>query len=146
MARTGSFNLKINDRPNHIDVLSVLDLFQLKGWRINDHGSICYLPLGDEDFEWNFAPISEKETVYDILSDKAKRLEIVGINLISEKTNIGLSVLFYPNFEKISLSAEINRRVIEGCDVTDFTWYLKEFIPVFLKAGLSIEVIECIDS
>lgn len=145
MSKSGDFKLIIND-ANSADILNILRLFQASGWDINDHGHICYLPLGDEDFDWQIVPASEKETVLSILREKSSKSEIIGINLVSENTNIGLVTLFYPALTKISLSAEINRKMIDGMDITDFSWYLKEFIPIFLKAGMSIESIECIDS
>lgn len=145
MARSGSFNLKISNNFKSIDILDLLDLFHSIGWSIDDHNMICYLPLGDQDFEWEFLPISHKEAVRSILLDKQKKKEIIGITITSEVTNIGLSMLLYPMFDKITLAAEINRKTIDGLDVTDFSWYLSTFIPVLEKAGLTIESIECID-
>ena len=145
MAKSGDLKLIINHNNNSINAFDLLEKFMSSGWTLNYYGKISYLPLGDTDFDWHYASMDEKYKIIDILKNKINNQELVGIVITWNDTNIGINALFYPFLDKLIFNIDINRKTISSLDITDFTWYIEKLIPVILKAGLSIEVLECID-
>ncbi len=145
MAKSGTIKLVINYNKDSICALDVLKKLLGKGWNLNYNSTVSYLPLKDEDFNWCFDNIKDENKVFHIIHEKVQNQELVGITLMWENTDIGVNALFYPSLSEISFSTEINRKLIENLDITDYTWYIEKLIPCILILGLSIEVMECID-
>lgn len=112
------------------------------GWTINDGGHISYLPLGDDDFNWQYAELSDWEAVKAVLFQKEQANELIGICLTFEDTNIGFSVLFMSDRLSIILSTIINRVTIAGSRTTDFSWYLNRLT---ILINNYVTAIECRD-
>ncbi|MBT2563782.1 hypothetical protein J7E50_21515 [Pedobacter sp. ISL-68] len=146
MSKIASIEFGVNNNPLNKDVLSLIDMFQLSGWSINEYNVIRFLPLRDTDFGWEYSPITEIETVYAQIREKEKLQELIGIALFAKDVSIGVSALFYPKLEKIVFIADLNRKTILNTDITDLTWYLKNIIAVLSQAKLSIEYIRCEES
>ncbi len=144
MSISGSIDLRINLVENS-NIIDFLVAFENSGWIIDIFGKIQFLPLGDEDFDWQFIEYSNRELVESILIKKFDLNELIGISLIKKELSLYIDVLIYPKFEKISFLM-YSRKTILDLDVTDFSWYLNEIIPIMIKSGFSIESIECCDA
>ena len=131
-------NLSQN-RKNSIDIIKML---LDSGWTFNDNGGISYLPVGDNgDFDWLLqTKISQKELM-QILAEKEKKKELIGIVLTWQDTNIGGSVLFY-NSGEISFILNVDRKILHGFNnfkMTDSNWYLVRLIPIFYRNNMPIK-------
>ncbi|WP_301005485.1 hypothetical protein [Neisseria polysaccharea] len=87
------------------------------GWSFLDDRNFVYLPLDDEDYDWNSASMSEKE-ILDFLRIKSNLDEAIGFSITWADTNIGGQVLFFPNFE-FSFSITINIKNLDKDIVGD---------------------------
>ena len=143
MSRSGDIELTINSNSNDINALDLLQCFYKDGWSISYDGVISFLPLGDVDYNWTIVSEIKENEVNSILRSKIAADELIGVSLVHKESIRGFLVLFSASFSEIIFSADINRKEIEGTDVTDFSWYLKRIIPVCMHAGLSIEFIDC---
>ncbi|MNY72963.1 hypothetical protein D3C86_2116270 [compost metagenome] len=46
----------------------------------------------------------------------------------------------------LNFDLSINRKEINEIKTTDFSFYLTQIVPILQKAGLIIEIIECIEA
>ena len=103
-----------------------------KGWKTRKNNKICYLPLGDELFDWIEEEISELDLMKIILK-KEQNNEIIGIVLFWEDTDIGISMLIFQNCQ-VTFNITINRMKLDNVsniDITDINWYIKKIIKYF---------------
>ena len=146
MAITGFIRIELYENQNNLDTVALLELLQTHGWNFNYYKEISYLPLGDqENFNWTFAPLDQQDRIMDIIKHKNLNQELIGITLMWQTTDIGVTALFYPSLKSISLCLSTNRKTLDQMNVTDFSWYLERFVPPLLEAGLCIESLECSD-
>jgi hypothetical protein len=113
------------------------------GWVYDDHGSISYLPLGDDDsFDWRRSDLSSWSEVISLVDQKARSNELVGIVLTWRDTLIGGEFLFYPDLRSVSVCLTVNRKIINA-DCTDFSWYLEKINTPLTKGGYLLQKIVC---
>ncbi len=132
MSITASIDLSLFNNSDYI--FSSIDLLELminNNWIIKKNNKISYLPLGDDDlFEWTENEMKENE-LKEIIKKKEIEKEIIGIVFYWENTDIGVSMLCFPD-NQITFNLNINRVVIdekECREITDTNWYLERIIP-----------------
>ena len=119
------------------NIIDIIKIFQQIGWDIyNPQGKVEYLPIGDDDmFDWQHDKISLIK-LYDIISEKMARKELVGVSLFYNNSVEGISLLANTT-EEIMLSIDIYRRKINGYN-TDMVWYLENIVYKFFDIGVRI--------
>ena len=118
------------------NIIDVLRVFQQIGWDIyNAQGKVEYLPIGDDEYDWQCEKIP-KIKLYDIVSEKIAKKEQIGVNLFYNSGAEGISFLA-DTTDQILLSISINRRIINGKN-TDMVWYLENIIYKFLDIGVRL--------
>ena len=152
MSRTCGVTIEIKaSKPDRIDMLSnLLDY----GWSVNCNNQIQYLPLGDDDdYDWQFAPLDTWQNIYEIIKQKDKRNERLGLDLCWQNTSVGGSFLIDP----LSTTAKISnirlwttwyaqRPKLENCDwITNQSWFIQRIIPPLLENGLFVASVESSD-
>ena len=132
----------LNSSQNYIKTTDLINLILKSGWTLNDHGGISYLPIGDNgDFDWFIQAHITQNELMQILKEKEKKKELIGIVLTWQNTNIGGSFLFYPSNE-ISVSLNIDRKILYGINnfkMTNSNWYLLRLIPIFYENNIVIK-------
>lgn len=93
MAKSGTIKFTINDNKNSICSLDLIKGLLNNGWNLNYNGMVSYLPLGDEDFNWCFDKLDEKDKVFHIIQDKIQNQELIGIILTWKNTGIVVDTL-----------------------------------------------------
>lgn len=135
MSISASLDLKVI--KNSIYDFSAQDLLSemiSKNWRLINEGKTCYLPLEDELFEWTEEVICESKLL-EMISQKEKNGEVIGVVLYWKDTDIGISVLIFPDYE-ITFNITINRMKLDDIfdnDITDVNWYIRKIVPCFHK-------------
>jgi len=126
-------------------VMDVIDKLIHAGWTYNDNGKIVYLPLNDNGlYSWQTASIDCWHDVYDIICEKIRDNELVGLNLTWNDTMVGGQFLFHPDENKklLSVNLTINRIKIDGTNDTDFSWYIPKIIEAIEEDGYKIKIIK----
>ena len=126
-----SIDLSMNNKK--ISRYEILKYLWEDGWRFLDNGQFTYLLVGNDDWDWNSASMSEQE-IFDFLKIKSNSDEVIGFVMTWSDTNIGGNVLFFPNFEFL-FSININIKEIYN-KIVDINWYLIKLLPVFDKNGV----------
>lgn len=112
--------------------MSIVNSLRASGWKPDDHGVLRYLPVGDNDYDWNATSVSDLPTVMADIQTKANMGEVIGVVLTFENTAIGGAWLFFPNGD-ITFTPGVNRRKTDyGSDVG---WYLLRVLPALQSAG-----------
>ena len=109
------------------------------GWKLNDNGKVSYLPVGDsDDYNWVTDSISIDELM-NILDEKERRNESIGVSLTWGDTNIGGTLLIWDK-ESLSFNLSINRKMIDksSIGVTDVSWYLGKLISGLISERLKV--------
>ena len=70
-----SFDLSMNNKK--ISRYEILKYLWENGWRFLDNGQFTYLLLGNDDWDWNSASMSEQE-IFDFLKIKSNSDEVIG--------------------------------------------------------------------
>ena len=128
--------------------VALVDVFLNSGWSINDDKHISYLPLGDEDeFNWQDDTLESWPKVVEILQEKEKARELIGLVMTWKDTDIGGEFLFFPGMKRLSVGWNVNRRTLQHCaGFTDHSWYLSRILAPLLQACVVIESIQCYDT
>ena len=117
--------------------LSVLGALSRVGWRMDDHGTLVYLPRGDDDdFGWT-ALSQGAGNINEILLAKLRAGEPLGVVLTWESTQIGGTVIIRSS-GTFTFSASINRQCLGGSSTTDVSWYLSRLLPALASSGVHI--------
>ncbi|WP_129020228.1 hypothetical protein [Edaphocola flava] len=146
MSKSADIKVSISHNQNNVSVLDILNLFQATGWQLDYHGNIGYLPINDEDYNWTTVLVSDKQKVYDDIYKKIQKKETIGITLVNQQTDIGMNLLIDFAIQTLNFDLSINRKEINEIKTTDFSFYLTKIVPILQKAGLIIEIIECIEA
>lgn len=129
MSIDSSFFIKFKNGKSFSSKYLVQTLIS-KNWQVSDDdGKILYLPIGDKDFEWQYRNIPINEFL-DLVDEKDRRNEVIGILFYWKKTNIGIHMLIYPESE-LSCSLSVNKKTFDSnnCKLTNINWYLERLIP-----------------
>lgn len=114
-----------------VPIISIVEKLNKSNWLLNDNGKISYLPLNDDDnFDWESVSLEEKEDVLEIISEKEKQSELIGLVFTWDNTQIGGQFLFSNNI--FSLIPSLNRQKMSNSNLTNRSWYLERLVP-FLK-------------
>jgi hypothetical protein len=146
MSHAAGINITISSGTKSI--LELIEVFLNNGWSVKDHGHISYLPLGNEDaFNWQHIALAAWPKIVEILKQKEKNRELIGLVMTWKDANIGGEFLFFPDRERLAVSWSVNRKALKHCaDFTDHSWYLTRILAPLLKEGIVIESIQCYDS
>jgi hypothetical protein len=146
MSHAAGINITISSSTKSI--LELIEVFLNNGWSVKDHGHISYLPLGDKDaFNWQHIAIAAWPKIVEILKQKEKNRELIGLVMTWKDANIGGEFLFFPDGQLLAVSWSVNRKALKHCaDFTDHSWYLTRILAPLLKAGIVIESVQCYDS
>ncbi|MBP2633658.1 MAG: hypothetical protein H6Q70_4286 [Firmicutes bacterium] len=143
MSVSASLDIKLIQRQTH-ELFSVKIIEKLLdyGWNFKNEGVVSFLPVGDKNnFDWQSNDIS-LESLINILENKEKAHEIIGIVMTWKDTGIGGEFLIIEN-QKISINLSINRRFIgddiTNLKITDVNWYLSKLLPAFRCEDILLE-------
>lgn len=110
-------------------------------WTTNDNEKISYLPLGDNDaYDWQNESICSEHLV-EIINEKERQNEVIGVVLTWEKSDIGMHILVLNNRD-LSFNLSMNRKRINDdleLNMTDVNWYLERIMPAFRGENYIVE-------
>jgi hypothetical protein len=130
MSRTADIDLVFRS-PVDLDVL--LSGLADAGWSPVREGKMNYMT---GDFDWDFADEGEADHALTAMGEALKSGEVAGISLWSDEGH-GVNLLLFPGQVKVSLSLDLNRRLLPGSKVfADLAWYLQRVVPPLESAGL----------
>jgi hypothetical protein len=146
MSHAAGINITLSSSTKSI--LELIEVFLNNGWSVKDHGHISYLPLGDEDvFNWQHIAIAAWPKIVEVLKQKEKNRELIGLVMTWKDANIGGEFLFFPDGQRIAVSWSVNRKALKRCaDFTDHSWYLSRVLAPLLKDSIVIDSVQCYDS
>ena len=146
MSHAAGINVTISSSTK--SVLELIEVLLNNGWSVKDHSHISYLPLGDEDaFNWQHIAIAAWPKIVEILKQKEKHRELIGLVMIWKDANRGGEFLFFPDGQRLAVSWSVNRKILKHCaDFTDHSWYLTRILAPLLKESIVIESVQCYDS
>lgn len=135
--------LEINCNRYSERILDIINLFDELGWKYYDsEKNIVYLPLEDDDFNWQRKFLSENE-LQELINKKQDKFEKIGLSLYYKNSKEGLTLLANSTKE-IVIFLNINRRTIENNrkSITDIGWYFSNIIQKLKKRGCPIDYIK----
>lgn len=143
MSVQASIDIEFANLPqNPKSTTDIIKMLLDNGWTLNDNGGISYLPIGDNyDFDWIMQSQILSTELMQILTEKEKQKELIGVVLTWQNTNIGGSFLFY-NSNIISAILNVDRKILHGLNdfkMTDANWYVSRLIPIFYKNNVLIK-------
>jgi hypothetical protein len=122
---------------NHT-IYDVLEALLSNGWSMENNGHISILPLGDRgEHSWVDLELSEQNNVLDIIKEKEKRGEAIGVTLTWKDSNVGVDFLVFTK-DTILFSLTINRKLLASSGFSDVSWYLEKIIPAITSCGVTI--------
>ncbi|ARU57338.1 hypothetical protein OLMES_3297 [Oleiphilus messinensis] len=127
---------KIDSIHTIVEIIRVLLKF---GWGFNYQGGALYLPLGDEDFDWERAGFDNDDLI-EIFHKKEKSGELIGITLTWKESGVGGEFLFRQDCT-FTVCLTINRQVLSEGGCTDVNWYLEKIVLAFVNSNIGIESI-----
>jgi len=142
MSLNSSIDIKLARRNNYkICATQLINTFINNGWKVIEGGKISYLPLGDDDdYDWQSEDITI-EQLNDIIENKEKSGEIIGVIMKCGDTDIGGSFLIYSELE-LSFSMTINRKTTKCTNnhiLTDVNWYVERIVCLLRDSDYIIE-------
>ncbi|MCX4025765.1 hypothetical protein H0A36_07010 [Endozoicomonas sp. SM1973] len=137
MSRQVSIDITLVSKETRVNIIKRLIS---NGWTFSYYGEVSYLPIGDEDFDWCYERLNNKQTL-KLLSEKEEAEELIGVVLTWQNTDVGGEILFNLDLS-MSFVVSINRKTIGNCNsVTDMNWYLTKIIPFLESANTKVECI-----
>ena len=107
---------------------------------IEKDGVVSYLAVRDaDDFNWRKDRIS-RDSLFEIVDEKEKLGELIGVVMYWRGTRIGGEFLFHSS-SAMSMILSINR-IVNSKGITDVTWYLNRLVPALKKNLESISFSE----
>ena len=152
MSVSASIKLRIVDIKTRslTPPLKIIEKLLNNGWRIEREGGICYLPLGDNDeFDWSDYT-NGTTALMDILQEKERRNELIGLVLDWEGTSIGGDLLLWTKEEidgkrihtSMSFCLGGDRKLLIDDDqfkITDVNWYVVNLLKIFNQDDTLVE-------
>jgi len=145
MSQTMTIDIKVYGK---IDMREFLLALENYGWTFNDNGQINYLPLGDEDFDWERVSLSKKQDVLSIIVKKIAAKEMIGIVMTWQDSMIGGNFLYMPERFTLSFSASINRQKLKNDPYDRFTsidWYYSKILRGLSDCRIDIQGVQIDD-
>ncbi|TCP69405.1 hypothetical protein [Baia soyae] len=117
------------------NIMNLFDGFISNGWQCYDEDrKVRFLPVGDDDNDdWRDEMMSLTQ-LREIIKQKMINREVIGVILKWEDTDIGGSLLIWPD-GNCSFMANRNRKILIG-RVTDISWYLSKLVPAVNSNGI----------
>jgi hypothetical protein len=148
MSKSAALEIKlVKYNSKEIMPSDVIQKLLTYGWTLNDGGKVSYLPLGDiDDYNWQSA-IMDQNNFMQIVLEKERRNEIVGVVLTWMATAVGGAVLIWTD-GNIIFDININRKFIDGIGdnrITDINWYIVKLLPALNRDGLIVEALKFIE-
>lgn len=156
MSLETSIDLRIVEntlKQSAITPTKILLTLMNNGWNLQiQDGNILYLPIGDNDrFSWTAHKMSVDDLM-QIVEEKEKLNELIGIKIRWQDTDIDGALLLSTNeameknetFANMSLCLE-NRKILKTTynhlEITDVNWYLERLMPIFTQKEMFIEML-----
>lgn len=130
--------------------IKILEMLINCGWKLQRNGYVCYLPMGDNDnFGWT-GGLMNMEELMDLLRNKERQGELIGVLLTWQNTEIGGDLLLWSAEDAlqkriltpVSFNLTNNRKILTSDDqskTTDVNWYLTKLLPVFNQGDSIVE-------
>ena len=134
MSISASINITVG---SELSTKKIIKIFTSHGWSLIEDGKTTYLPLNDDMFDWKSEEIS-LDLLWNIINQKEKSGELIGIIMWWKKTKIGITILIHSDFS-LNISFDVNRKKINPSDITDVSWYLERIIFPLQNNGCIIE-------
>ena len=135
--------LEINCSRYSERIVDVINLLNELGWKYYDtEKNIEYVPLGDDDFNWQKGFLSENE-LQKLINDKQDAFERVALNLYCENSEEGITLLA-KDTKEIIIALNINRRTLGNNreSITDIGWYFNNIIQRLRERKCPIDYIK----
>jgi hypothetical protein len=134
MSISASIDIDLKQKSNqNISTTNILDVLLTNGWTILHDGTISYIPLGDKECsDWQINSLISFSDLRNLIIEKEKAHEVNGLILTWENTKSGGIFLFGDNNNSLSFIINLTRKVLklqDGCEITDFLWYLEKILP-----------------
>jgi hypothetical protein len=97
------------------------------GWNINDYDRITYLT--NDDFDWESTDLIKEEFIMQLMLERFKNNEIVGITLTLSNLT-GCLFHFMPGRNEVMILLNINRVKFNETLLTDYTFYINNLYPI----------------
>lgn len=111
--------------PDGTNIFTLLRALLNGGWKFLDHGNLCYLPLGDKDYEWTTKNLEEENMVLQEIRRKVEIGETIGVVLTWEGVG-GEFMMQLPG--EIIFTPSISRKQLSDGS-SDVSWYLDRLLP-----------------
>ena len=124
-----SISLCINFESNiNVNPVEVIQILLENGWEAVRENRVNYLPVNDNDmFGWTNEEM-KLDKMFDIIINKYKNNEIIGVSLFWNDSDIGFNLLISPS--ELTFLLDINTKYIDnGNDIVDFNWYSTKILP-----------------
>lgn len=118
MSRTASIEISYN---SNIDFVDFVDKLISSEWDYNDYGKIRYT-IGEE-FEWKTDLLKNFQIVINKIKSEYSKDKIIAINFLY-KGIYGGNFIFI-NKTKIAFNLNINRKILNNGENTDFSFYIE---------------------
>ena len=135
--------LEINCSRYSERIIDVINLLHELGWKYYDiERNIEYLPLGDDDFNWQKKYITENQ-LRELVNNKQDNFEQVGLNLYYKNSKEGITLLA-KNTKEILIDLNISRKTVENSreSITDIGWYFNNIIQRLKERECPIDYIK----
>ena len=137
MSVTASLDIELE---KNVSPRTLICLFSEIGWDyIDKRGEVFYLPLGDQDYDWQSEKIS-RAVFNNVVEKKTKNCETIGVSLFWKDSEIGVTLLIFQE-KSFTVMISINRKTLSensSSFSTDVNWYLQEIVVKLQAKGLPI--------
>ena len=94
MSRNVSLDIDLSMNNKKFSRYEILECLLYGGWSFLDDGNFVYLPLGDEDYDWNSASMSEKEILDFGKTECNEDVIWISTSLVEASLDIDFDYLF----------------------------------------------------
>ncbi len=138
MSISGSIAVKFYEQEGY-SAIGCIRLLLDNGWRFGNDAGLSYLPLGDGDnYDWQEMRDNDPK-IWDVLAEKEKCDEQIGIWMTWGDTGIGGNFIFGEDLEFFVILAH---HVLGSSRFTDFSWFTSRLLPA-LDSKWQIESYSC---
>ena len=125
------------------NLLEIVHEFFKNNWSFGEDGFAYILSISDFDsVGWRSASLDKWSVVEKSIQQSEDSGNSPGIILFFESNNIGIEIIRQSS-TVLNIGLTIDRRTVSQ-NVTDYTWYLENIVPILRKCG-AIEAVQCED-